>query len=340
MTAHRVAVLGAGMAAEPHLRSLAALGCTVVTVATRNADRVAAVRRHFPQARPCWPPERALEADGLFAALVLTPPSTHLELVTASAERGLHMIVEKPLEVTLNRARQCREVAARARVGLAVCFQHRFKPAVVRLRTALDEGTLGRVQAVACHVPWWRAQRYYDDPGRGTYARDGGGVLMTQAIHVLDTMLHLVGDPVAVNGAVATTSVHRIEVEDLAAAVLDFGAGRLGTLFATTAAYPGRDEQLDVIGSQGSAWLHGAHLRLDLTGRPPVTVDPDEDWSSSADPTALPWQRHAALLRDAFSAFERGTKPAVDGTEGLRSLRVIDAIVASARTGGPTSVSP
>lgn len=338
MSERRVALLGAGLAAEPHLRALAELECSVVTVASRDAGRIAAVRRHFPAARPCWPAERALDADGLFAALVLTPPSTHLELVQACAQRDIHVVVEKPLDVTVERARQCCAVTAEAGVGLAVCLQHRFKPAVVRLRAALDDGALGRFEAVACHVPWWRPQRYYDEPGRGTYARDGGGVLMTQAIHVLDTMLHLVGDPVAVHGAVATTSLHRLEAEDLATAILDFGDGRLGTVFATTSAFAGSDEQLDVIGSGGTARLHGSALRIDLIDGTAVTVDPDEGASSAADPAALPWPRHAAVLQDAFTAFDRGTPPAVDGEQGLRSLRLIAAIVESARTRQPAEL--
>lgn len=224
------------MAAPPHLRSLHDLreAAQVAWVWGRDADRLA--RAELPAgARRTTRLEDVLEDEGVQAALVLTPPHTHLALVERLAAAGKHVLVEKPLDLTLARAEALVAACARHGVTLAVMLQHRASPAAQRLRQLLQQGALGELTSASASVRWWRPQSYYDVPGRGTLARDGGGVLMTQAIHTLDLLLHLVGPPQRVTG-LAATRLHRMETEDTAGALLQWAGGAIGTLDATTAA--------------------------------------------------------------------------------------------------------
>ncbi|MBC6456514.1 Gfo/Idh/MocA family protein [Actinomadura sp. HBU206391] len=329
----RVAVLGAGLAAGPHLVALEHAGCEVVTVATRDEQRAARVRGRFPGARRCWPPETAL-ADGVDLALVLSPPSTHLELVRAVAERGIDVLVEKPLDVDLARADELVRTAERAGIGLAVCFQHRAKAAGRRLRDLVAGGGLGTLTGGSVNVQWWRPQSYYDEPGRGTYARDGGGVLITQAVHVLDLYLWSVGPPRRVMAHATTSDLHRLEAEDTLGALLDHGDGGIATLHATTAAPPGRDEQITVSGGAGTAVLTGGELVLcRADGSPAETLATEPGSATAADPSLMPAGWHQTVLDDALDAFATGREPLAGGRSALSTQRVIAALYASAAAG-------
>jgi UDP-N-acetyl-2-amino-2-deoxyglucuronate dehydrogenase len=332
----RVAVLGAGLAAQPHLVALQEEGCAVVAVATRDESRAARVRSRFPGVRRCWPPEAALEDADL--ALVLSPAGTHLELVRAAASRGCDVLVEKPLDVSLPRAAELVRATEEAGVGLAVCYQHRAKAAGRRLQDLFASGELGGLTGGTVLVPWWRPQEYYDEPGRGTYERDGGGVLITQASHALDLFLWTVGLPRRVM-ALAGTSAHRMEAEDTLGAILDYGDGRIVTLHATTAAYPGRDEQLTISGSRGTAVLTGAELAVcRAPGEPPEILATETASATAADPSLQPAGWHHTILRDALAAFADGREPLAGGRSALRTQEVIAALYSSAAGSGWVAV--
>jgi predicted dehydrogenase len=185
---------------------------------------------------------------------------------------------------------------------------------------------------VACSasVRLWRPQSYYDEPGRGTKARDGGGVLLTQAIHTLDLLLSLAGDISEVCGYAGTTAVHRMETEDLVCAAVRFASGAFGTIEATTAAFPGFPERIELIGREGTASLAGTQLSLRWQdGR---VVDEASDGSAGgtgADPMAFPHAYHRALIADFLDAIEAGREPRVNGQEALRVHRLIDALLAA-----------
>ena len=147
-------------------------------------------------------------------------------------------------------------------------LQHRFRPAAERLAALLAEGALGAIVGCSTTIRLWRPQAYYDEPGRGTLARDGGGVLMTQGIHTLDLMLSLAGPVAEVTGFAATTPVHRMETEDMACAAVRFASGALGVIDATTAAYPGFPERIELACTRGTASLAGAGLARRLARRP------------------------------------------------------------------------
>lgn len=317
-----------------HLRAVRELGWSVVAVTTRRDDRAAAVHELFPDARVCWPAGDAF-FDGADLVIVASPPDTHLDMVRLAAQAGVATMVEKPLHVGLEPAEELVAVAEKAGIGLAVCLQHRAKPAGRALKSIVDSGQLGELTGGSVTVPWWRPQSYYDEPGRGTYARDGGGVLITQAIHALDLFLSVVGPPVRVLAGAGTVA-HTMEAEDVITGVLDYGAGRLVSLHATVAQFPGRDEELTVAGSNGTAVLSGSRLFRYPSGE--VLVE-GEDTSASADPSALPVAWHQALLSDAVEAFAAGREPLASGRSALATQRVIAATYAAARSGGWVEVA-
>ncbi len=195
----------------------------------------------------------------------------------------------------------------------------------------LQSGALGEVQAATLMVPWWRPQSYYDEPGRGVLARDGGGVLITQAIHSLDLFRWLVGIERVQAAQVRTTAVHRMETEDYASALVRLGNGAPGTIIATVAAYPGSPEFMHIIGSKGTARLDGGNLRLGfLDGREEVLTD-SSGTGSGASVMAFSHDAHRAVLSDFLDAIEQDRDPAIPGEEALATQRVIDAILGTGK---------
>jgi UDP-N-acetyl-2-amino-2-deoxyglucuronate dehydrogenase len=331
----RVAVIGAGTGAMAHLHALAELGWPVVAVATRREDRAAAVRAVYPEARICWPAEDAFRA-GLDLVIVASPADTHLDVVRLAASNVVDVVVEKPLHARLDLAEELVDLARKTGIGLAVCLQHRAKPAGRALKSLVDGGELGELTGGSVSVPWWRPQSYYDVPGRGTYARDGGGVLITQAIHALDLFLSVVGAPGRVLAGAGRTDAHRMEAEDGIGGVLDHGSGRLVSFHATVAQFPGRPEELVVAGANGTAVLSGSRLVHYPSGT--VLVD-DESSAASADPASLPVAWHKALLTDAVESFGSGREPLASGASALVTQRVIAAAYESAASGGWVEVT-
>jgi predicted dehydrogenase len=207
-----------------------------------------------------------------------------------------------------------------------VVLQHRFRPAAEKLRERL--GDLGQLVSASAAIPNWRPQSYYDQPGRGTRGRDGGGVLLTQAIHTLDLFLSYTGEPAEVKSFFATTPVHRMETEDLAAAVVRFRNGAIGTVHATTSAYPGFPERIELIGTRGTAQLEGTSLKIQLQDEKPFEIKTESGaGGTGADPMAFPHDWHRGVLTDFLDAIEKHREPRVSGAEALKVHRFIDAIL-------------
>lgn len=330
-----IGIIGLGMASAPHAKSLHDLRQRVAVKAafspskTRRADFAAA--HGFPTVD---------SADAIFsdpainAVLLLTPPNTHLDLVRQAAASGKHVLLEKPLEISLDHAEQLVAVAEDSGIKLGIVLQHRFRPISVALARHIREGRLGDIVSASARLYNWRPQSYYDQPGRGTKARDGGGVLLTQAIHTLDLMISLAGLPVEVTGYAATSPVHRMETEDLAFAALKFANGGLGAISATTAAWPGIPDAIDIIGTKGMARIEGARMIASFhDGTEDIADDGALGGGAGADPMAFPHQHHRAVIEDFLGAIETGKDPAVTGREALKVHRLIDAILRSSETG-------
>lgn len=330
-----VAVIGLGPAALPHSKSLLDLADRVDVrwAVSRSAGRAEAFQAQFP-----FPVttdlDMVLADDAVEAVIVLTPPSSHLDVSARCLEAGRHVLVEKPLELTSERGAKLVATARRTGKTFGVVLQHRFRPASLRLKAALDGGELGGIAASFLRVPWWRPQAYYDEPGRGTLARDGGGVLLTQAIHSLDLFRSLVGVSRVVAAQSATTALHRMETEDYVSALLETGNGAPATLVTTTAAYPGHPERIEIIGTRGFAALVGGRLELSfLDGRSEV-VEAEGSTGSGANIMDFPHDAHRAVIADFVDAIAQGRDPVVTGEEALTSQRLVDDILAAAKRGG------
>lgn len=337
----RIAVVGAGQASAPHLQSIADLHeeVTLARVVARSAGKLDALS--LPEgAVTSTRLEDILDDTTLQAVLVLTPPNTHLEIVQKLARAGKHVLVEKPLDISLEKAEQMVEICAQSGVKLAVMLQHRMRDASLALTRLVQDGTLGQLLSASASIRWWRPQSYYDEPGRGTMARDGGGVLMTQAIHTLDLLLCLTGMPDQVMAMASTSAAHRMECEDTVAAVLHYPNGAIGNIEATTAAWPGFPERIALNFTQGSATLEAGELYAALTDGRVIRAGVRQATGSGANIMAFDHAFHRALLQDFVAAIRNNTEPSVTGRSALQVQRLIAAMMESSHRGAAVSIAP
>lgn len=329
-------VIGAGMGAKPHALALNALRDRVDVrgVWRRNRDQLEAfcAEYDFPAAESY---EALLADPAVGAILVLTTPNAREEIIAAAAAAGKHVLIEKPVERSTEAAERIVAGCEAAGVTLGVIFQHRFRAASQALAARVASGALGTLQAVQLVVPWWRPQQgYYDQPGRGTFAQDGGGVLITQAVHSLDLMLSLTGPAKSVTAMTATTGLHKMETEDFVAGGVEFANGAVGGLIATTANFPGGPECLTLNFSKASATLTGGRLTLQwIDGRTETIGEEASTSGGGADPMAFPFQWHQAQIVDFIEAVQSGRQPVSTGRTALDVHRLIDALIRSGKEG-------
>lgn len=330
-----IGVVGAGMGAKPHALALNALRDTVEVsgVWRRNEDELA---RFCDEYR--FPPAASYEAlladPNVDAVLIITPPNARKDLVEAAVAAGKHVLMEKPIERTLAAAEEIVGLCATGGVKLGIIFQHRFRAASRALADKVASGELGTLHAAHLVVPWWRPQLgYYDKPGRGTLAQDGGGVLITQAIHSLDLMLSLTGPVKAVTALSATTGLHDMETEDFVAGGLEFISGAVGGLMATTANYPGGPESLTLNFERASATLTGGNLTLNWFDGRMETVGEASSSGGGADPMAFPFDWHQAQIENFVAAVQEDRQPLSNGQTALDVHRLIEALVRSGKEG-------
>ncbi|MPY88482.1 MAG: gfo/Idh/MocA family oxidoreductase [Luteitalea sp.] len=349
MTVH-VGILGGGSISDTHARAaseLPAVRVSAVCGANREkVERLAA--RHTATAY--GDVEAFLSHRPLDLVAIGSPSGLHGDHIAAVAGQGLHALVEKPLEISTARVDRIIEVADRAGVEVGVFFQERCAPDLETLKGELAAGALGRLTLVTAHVKWYRPPEYYSQSRwRGTWALDGGGALMNQGIHTVDLLLWLLGD-VARVFAHTRTGLHAIEVEDTVVAVLEFASGAIGTIEATTAAFPGFDRRIEITGTRGTIVVeHDRIVRRDVMDAPLRSPSVGE---ASESPSAVESQPGAgarsAVVADAtphrrvfenfLAALANGSRPRCDAREGRRSVAVVEAIYESARRGTAVDV--
>lgn len=338
----RFGVIGCGSISEQHARALQLIDGARVTAAVSRSPEKA---RAFAETFHCAAVDSLaalLARPDVDAVVIGTPSGQHAGQGIAAARAGRHVVVEKPLDVTLDRADALIAECRKAGVTLAVISQFRFLDAVQQTKADITTGRLGRLTLGSAYVKWFRPQRYYDSAAwRGTWAMDGGGCLINQSIHAIDQLLYLFGPVRTVRGFVATRA-HTIEVEDTAVAALTFAHGGMGHVVGSTAAFPGQAARLELHGTLGS-------VVFDLGGRvlvrefaeggadPGRSVrEPDEHVvgvEGAADPKAITVENHRRQFADAIEAIRSHREPAVNGPEGRRALALIMAIYESGKTG-------
>jgi UDP-N-acetyl-2-amino-2-deoxyglucuronate dehydrogenase len=339
-----IGILGGGGISDTHARAAIAIPqVRISAVCGGNAAKVAQLAKQY-EATAYADLAAFLRHRPMEIVAIGSPSGLHGDQVQAAAAAGMHLMVEKPLEITLARSDAAIEAVDRAGVTLAVCFQDRGNPRLGLVKQWLDAGCLGTPILVSARVKWYRPPEYYaQSRWRGTWPLDGGGALINQGIHTVDLLLWWLGDIVRVF-AKAKTQLHQIEVEDTVVATLEFASGVIGTLEATTAAYPGYPRRVELTGTKGTVAIeHDRIVTCDVRDAPAdvlnalTTSDTDAN-AQAASPIVSDSRGHQRVLEDLLQSIATGRRPRCDAHEGRRSVAVVEAIYASARNGRPVDV--
>ena len=286
--------------------------------------------------------DEMLASPDIHVVTIGTASGAHLDPAVAAAKAGKHVIIEKPLEVTLERCDQIIQACEENNVKLATIFPSRFHESARLMKQAVEENKFGQVTLGDAYVKWYRSQEYYDSGAwRGTWELDGGGALMNQAIHSVDLLYWFMGPVKSIMAQTATLAHDRIEVEDVATASLQFESGALGVIEATTAAFPGALKKIELHGSAGSATLEEEDISVWDFAEPSEAdkklvekmSNRTETGGGAADPAAIGHHGHTELFKDTLHAIETDGTPLIDGHEGRRSVEIILAIYQSAKSG-------
>lgn len=347
-TTWRVGIIGCGAISRNHIEAFNTIeGAEVTIVCDVDADRAAHTADTYGIPAHTTSVEELL-AHGVDIVSVCTPHPTHEEVVLAAAAAGVHVVCEKPIAIQLSSAERMVAACREAEVKLGVLFQRRFWSAAQEMKNSFVEGRLGTPVLGQCNVLLHRDTSYYSaTPWRGTWDSDGGGVLMTQAIHYIDLLQWVLGEPEEVFGHIATFKHgEHIEVEDSAVATVRFASGALATIQASTAVNPSLGAQVQVTGSSGATMtllefpegtegrltVRAAEGHIDATQSYPAGVDPNVDLGS-INGALIPY--HVAQIADFIDALNEDREPAVNGEDATRALRVLLGIYESASSGVP-----
>jgi predicted dehydrogenase len=335
-------IVGCGMIARFHARAIADIrGAKLVACFdsfTTAADKLAAE----VGCRAYHKLDDMLADADVDVVTICTPSGAHLEPGLAAARAGKHLIVEKPLEITLRRCDRLIAECEKNGVKLSTIFPSRFHDSAVEMKRAVDAKRFGRLTMGDAYVKWYRTQQYYDSGAwRGTWELDGGGALMNQAIHSVDLLTWLMGPVAEIRAQMATLAHERIKVEDTAVATLRFAGGALGTIEATTAAYPGYLKRIEIHGSEGSAVMEEEDIKAwDFAKKHPRDAaiqrrmaESKSTGGGASDPTAIGHHGHTKQFTDVLKAIKSGGTPSIDGHEGRRSVEIILGIYKAAETG-------
>lgn len=343
-----VGIVGTGMIARHHARAIAeTTGAHLAAVVSRSARRAAEFAREFGgtgyQALADM-----LEDSNVAVVSICTPSGAHLEPALAAIGAGRHVMVEKPLEISLQRCDEMINAARKHGVQLGGVFQSRFFDAARIVKSAVDAHRFGEMVLADAYVKWFRSQAYYDEGGwKGTERYDGGGALMNQSIHAVDLLLWFAGDVASVRAYKGVRGHEGIEVEDTAVAALEFESGALGVIEGSTAVFPGFMKRVEISGTDGSAILEEEDLKTwSFRTETPDDAGIREKYGSAtssgggaADPGAISVTAHRKQY-DAFTgSLETGHQLELDAVEARKAVAVILAIYESASSGKPVRVS-
>ncbi|MDX6252955.1 MAG: hypothetical protein QOF10_6315 [Kribbellaceae bacterium] len=323
---HQVAIVGCGVIGRTHADTISARPDATVTAlidgdaAARQALATRLTEAGHPEPKQYDDLTAALSGSDISLVAICTPSGTHAALAEQALNEKKHVVIEKPLDVDLTRARRLGAAASRAAghgVISSVISQHRFDPGSALVAQAIRAGRFGQLTSAVATVAWWRSDEYYASAGwRGTWAQDGGGALMNQGVHTVDLMLWFMGRPVSIQAQAIRAAHHAIEVEDTVVATLTFESGAVGTLHATTAAFPGGRTRVSVHGTEG-----GAEVEDDLLRR--FNAD------NSTDDVPVEAERpggHVAQYEDIFGAIGNGQQPGITVQDAIDALATVRAV--------------
>jgi UDP-N-acetyl-2-amino-2-deoxyglucuronate dehydrogenase len=329
----QIGLIGGGNITDTHARAVRAIpGVQIAAIYGTNQEKVDRLCREYG-GKPYQDFDAFLSHRPLDMVAIGSPSGLHAEQGIAAARRGLHVLTEKPIEITTARADTLIAATEKAGVKLGVMFQDRTRPETRQLKQWMNDRLIGKPILADARVKWYRAPDYYGKSRwRGTLGLDGGGALINQAIHTVDLLLWLLGDVVRVEARIAT-ALHSIEGEDVAVAILEFASGATGVFQATTAVYPGYPRRLEITGSEGTVILENDRIvAKDLRNAPPIAAVsslPDDNLRASS-PAVADFLGHQAIFEDFLRAIEHNTTPLCDGRDGRRSIALVESIYRAA----------
>ena len=342
MKTYGFGIIGCGMISDFHAAAILELEHgQLVGVSSRNADNAKRLTDKY-NVEGYSDYNELLKRSDLDIVCICTPSGAHLEPAIATAEAGKHVVVEKPLEITLQRCDEIIQACDETGVQLCAIFNSRFTEGAELVKSTIESGRFGKLTLGDAYVKWYRSQEYYDSGGwRGTWDLDGGGALMNQSIHAIDLLQYFMGPVKSVQAFTDTLAHERIEVEDVAVAALRFKNGALGVIEGTTATYPGMFKKTEICGTKGTAileeedivkWEFELELPEDSQIREKFTQQTDTGGGAS-DPRAINHANHRRQLENLINGLENDASILVDGREGRKAVEIILAIYQSSREG-------
>lgn len=324
-----IGIVGCGVISYQHAESLLEIEhSNVIAACSRTEKNREKFSSRFDV--PVFPTfEELIAHDDIQAISICTPSGAHLEYAIKAAEAGKHVIVEKPIEVTVERGQKLVQSCEKNEVKLAVIYQNRYSNAVVKLKQAVDSGKIGKPVMARGSVKWFRDQDYYSESGwRGTLDLDGGGALINQSIHTIDLLIWILGTPKIVFGMKGTLTHSGIEAEDNLVASLQFKNEALGLFEASTSIVPAQSRTIEINGSKGTAFLKGDEFTLSLH---------EETLTEKSKKSEENF--HTKQFREIVDAILNDEQPPVSGAEALQSLAVVETIYASCNQHSPVDPS-
>ena len=335
MKAINFGIIGLGSVAQHHIKSIKESDlCNLVSVSSRNEEKLLEAKDKYGVST-YTDFLHMVQDPNVDVVCICTPSGNHMEPTLAAADAGKHVLVEKPLEVSVDRAKQMIEACQKADVQLSCIFQNRFSPDFQKAYEAVQNGTLGKLVLGNAYIKWFRDQAYYDAADwRGTFSGDGGAALINQSIHTIDLLLQVMGPVKSVMGKVKTLT-HDIEGEDIGTATLEFESGALGTIEGSTSIYQGYPEKLEVHGTKGNIILEGGKItQWQVAGTDDHDFNTSTDQATgSSDPTAIGHVLHQSQIDKFAKSISNDQPTPVGGDSAIRSLEVIQAIYESSKTG-------
>jgi UDP-N-acetyl-2-amino-2-deoxyglucuronate dehydrogenase len=339
-------VVGAGMISKFHAKAFEAMpNAKLVAILDRSDERATA----FAKENNCTAytdMDNFLAHPGLDFVTICTPSGSHMDPAIAAAKAGKHVIVEKPVDVTIEKIDAMIKAADENNVHLIGILPRRFNESTKIFKKAIENGRFGKIVLADAYVKWWRTQAYYDSAAwRGTWALDGGGALMNQSIHTIDLLLHLMGDVKSVCAFAGLEAHKDIEVEDVAVAIVEFKNGARGVIQGSTACWSkdGHPAQVQISGDAGSAFMVDDKFSVwefrdsspeDAKVLAEFGVNAGAAGAGAADPSAISFEWHQRNFEEAIAAVEEGRPSSTSGQEGRRAVELICAIYESAKNGG------
>jgi len=334
----RTGIIGAGLIAETHAKALKELNEAELTGICDNGSGRASELASKYNCKTWHDYKKLITSGDVDVIIIASPSGVHMEPAVLAAEHGIHVLCEKPLEITLERTDRMIQAHKKSNTYLGGIFNFRFDEPVHLIKKAIEKGRFGRITYAGVFVPWWRSEKYYAGNWHGTKNLDGGGALMNQSIHMVDLLQYLMG-PVRSVKSYTDTLEHEIETEDTAVAIFQFSSKALGMLHGTTTAYPGHPRRLEIMGTKGTVVMENATIKTWQFAIPHEDDQKiagykthDNTSGGAADPGDISYINHQKNIRDFLMAIKEGKKFDIDGDEARKAIEIVLNIYEAAKS--------